>query len=93
MPIFGNFKTAPKYPSGDSVWCGGRICEERDASGANVTKRFYAQGVKLETGPTAGAYYYTRDHLGSIRELTDGSGNVRARYSYDPFGRRTKVKR
>ena len=73
------------------LWCGRRICEERDASGANVTKRFYGQGVKLETGPTAGAYYYTRDHLGSIRELTDGSGNLRARYSYDPFGRTTKV--
>jgi RHS repeat-associated protein len=73
------------------VWCGRRICEERDASGANVTKRFYGQGVKLETGAAAGAYYYTRDHLGSVRELTDGSGNVRARYSYDPFGRRSKV--
>ena len=73
------------------VWCGRRICEERDASGANVTKRFYGQGVKLETGPTAGTYYYTRDHLDSVRELTDGGGNVRARYSYDPFGRRTKV--
>jgi len=47
--------------------------------------------VKAETGPNAGAYYYTRDHLGSIRELTDGSGTVRARYAYDPFGRRTKV--
>jgi RHS repeat-associated protein len=73
------------------VWCGNHICEERDASGTNITKRFYPQGVALETGPTAGAYYYTRDHLGSVRELTDGAGNVRARYSYDPFGRRTKV--
>jgi len=73
------------------VWCGGHICEERDASGGNVTKRFFGQGVKLETGPNAGTYYYTRDHLGSIRELTDASGAVRARYTYDPFGRRTKV--
>ncbi len=56
-----------------------------------VTKRFFAQGVKLETGPKAGTYYYTRDHLGSIRELTDAGGNVRARYAYDPYGRRTKV--
>jgi RHS repeat-associated protein len=29
--------------------------------------------------------------LGSVRELTDGSGNVRARYAYDPYGRRTKL--
>jgi len=73
------------------VWCSGRIREERDASGATVTKRFFPQGVKLESGPAAGDYYYTRDHLGSVRELTDHLGNVRARYAYDPFGRRTKL--
>jgi RHS repeat-associated protein len=71
------------------VWCDNGISEERDATGA-VTKRFFEQGVGLETGPNAGHYYYTRDHLGGIRELTDSSGNVRARYSYDPFGRRHK---
>lgn len=73
------------------VWNNNQISEERDASGSNITKRFYPQGVALETGANAGLYYYTRDHLGSIRELTDTEGNVRARYSYDPFGRQTKV--
>jgi RHS repeat-associated protein len=73
------------------VWSGSHICEERDATGGSINKRFFGQGVKLQNGPTAGAYYYTRDHLGSIHELTDAGGNVRARYSYDPFGRRTKV--
>jgi RHS repeat-associated protein len=73
------------------VWRRGRICEERDESGAIVTKRYFGQGAKLETGANAGVYYYTRDHLGSVRELTDGAENVRARYSYDPFGRPTKV--
>jgi RHS repeat-associated protein len=72
------------------VWCGDEICEERDSAGV-VTKRFFGQGMKVESGPSAGAYFYTRDHLGSIRELTDSSGNVRARYSYDPFGRQTKL--
>jgi len=72
------------------VWCGKEMSEERDASGA-VTKRFFPQGMKIEAGPLTGSYFYTRDHLGSIRELTDGSGNVRARYSYDPYGRRTRV--
>jgi len=72
------------------LWCDDEMCEERDASGA-VSKRFFAQGMKVETGPGAGAFYYTRDHLGSIRELTDASGNVRARYTYDPFGRRTRL--
>jgi RHS repeat-associated protein len=72
------------------VWCDNTFCEERDGPGA-VTKRFFDQGVKLETGPNADKYFYTRDHLGSIRELTDGSGNVRARYSYDPYGRQTRL--
>ena len=72
------------------LWCGAEICEERDASGA-VTKRFFSQGMQVETGPTIGDYYYTRDHLGSIREVTDESGNVRARYAYDPYGRRTQL--
>jgi RHS repeat-associated protein len=72
------------------VWCGREICEERDAAGA-VTKRFFPQGMKVESGPSSGNYFYTRDHLGSIRELTDSSGNVRARYAYDPYGRRTRL--
>src|SRR6266568_5895809 len=57
------------------VWCPGAAqpSEERDGSN-NVTKRFYPQGEQI--GSTN--YYYTRDHLGSIRELTDGSGAVQA---------------
>jgi RHS repeat-associated protein len=35
--------------------------------------------------------YYTKDHLGSIRELVDGTGTVRARYDYAPYGERTKL--
>ncbi len=72
------------------VWSGSKICEERDAADV-VTKRFFDQGMKVEFGPTAGNYYYTRDHLGSIREVTDSGGNLRARYAYDPFGRRTRL--
>ena len=72
------------------VWCGDKICEERNASGA-VTKRYFKHGLSIVSGPTAGNYYYTRDHLGSIRELTDSNGTVRAEYDYDPFGRRTRL--
>jgi len=28
-------------------------------------------------------YLYTRDHIGSARELTDSSGNIQAQYGYD----------
>lgn len=72
------------------VWCGNNICEERDGTGA-VTRRYFNQGVQIEGGPNPGTYFYTRDHLGSIREVTDSSGGVRARYTYDPYGRRTRV--
>jgi RHS repeat-associated protein len=69
------------------VWCDLDICEERNAAGTTVTKRFFAQGV-LE-GATV--RFYTQDHLRSIRELTDGSQSVVARYDYEPFGKRTKI--
>jgi RHS repeat-associated protein len=72
------------------LWCDNDVCEERTPDGI-VSKQFFVQGVKVETGGVTGAFYYTRDHLGSIRELIDSGGNVRARYSYDPFGRRTKL--
>jgi len=36
-------------------------------------------------------YYYTRDHLGSIRELTGTDGLVQGRYDYDPYGQQTQV--
>lgn len=70
------------------VWCPGdaQPYEERDGSNA-VKKRYYTQGVKIGNA----IYYYTRDHLGSIRELTDSSGTVQTRYDYDPYGRRTKL--
>jgi RHS repeat-associated protein len=72
------------------VWCDNKICEERNAAGV-VTKRFFEKGLRVETGPNAGSFYYTRDHLGSIHELIDDSSSVRARYVYDPYGRRTKL--
>jgi len=37
------------------------------------------------------SYFYTLDHLDSIREMTDGNGVVHARYDYDPYGRLTKI--
>ena len=72
------------------IWCDNDICEERTPSGA-VSKRFFEQGMTIETGPVTGTYFYTRDHLGSIRELIDSAGKIRARYTYDPFGRRTRL--
>jgi RHS repeat-associated protein len=52
-----------------------------------VTKRFYAAGEQIGSS----AYFFTTDHLGSVREMTDATGAIRARYDYDPYGRTTKV--
>ena len=73
------------------VWCGTRICEERDGTGATVKKRFFEQGEQRVGGSDAGNYYYSRDHLGSIREVTDSNGAVRAVYDYDPYGNQVVV--
>jgi len=43
------------------------------------------------SAPTKSKVATTIDHDGSIREMTDPSGNVVAEYSYDPFGTRTKI--
>lgn len=72
------------------VWCDSEIWEERDTNGV-VSKRFFDQGVRVENGRAIGNFYYTRDHLGSIRELSDSAGNMRASYSYDSFGHRTRL--
>src|SRR5579862_8005011 len=69
------------------LWCGTELCEKRDSAGGTVSNRFFAQGEQI--GGTN--YFFARDHIGSIREMTDTNGTIRARYSYDPWGRRTKV--
>ena len=68
------------------VWCGNDKCEFRDANDA-VTLFVYPQGQY--TGTTR--YFYSRDHLGSIREMVRSDGTVVARYDYDPWGRSTAM--
>ncbi len=66
------------------IWIGLNMAEERDADN-NVIKRFFAQGEQINGQP----YLYTRDHLGSVRELVDKVQAVRARYNYDLYGLRS----
>ena len=40
---------------------------------------------------TSTAYYYTRDHLGSVREMCSSTGTITSRMAYDPYGRTTTV--
>jgi len=74
------------------VWLGLAIAEERGANGSSVAKRFLPGGEqRVGAGGAATGLYYAKDHLGSIREVADASGAVRARYEYDAYGRRLKI--
>jgi RHS repeat-associated protein len=68
------------------VWHEQENLEFRDAMDT-VTQRNYSQGQHVGTT----ACFYTRDHLGSLREMFTGGGTVVARYDYDPYGRSTTV--
>lgn len=68
------------------LWIGSEIAEERDASNT-VTKRFFPQGEQ-QSGTS---YYYTSDHLRSVREMCNTSGSIVSRMAYDPYGRTTTV--
>jgi hypothetical protein len=52
-----------------------------------VVKRYFADGVQ-QSGQ---AFFYSRDHLGSVRELSDGVAAVKARYDYEPYGKRSAI--
>jgi len=65
----------------------GRTCSEPDLSAETATGSVQ---YSYETASGRG-YYYTRDHLGSVREMCGSSGAIVARYSYDPYGRTTLV--
>jgi RHS repeat-associated protein len=69
------------------LWDGQTLCEQRDLTGGTVVKRFFGQGEQI----SGTNYFFTRDHLGSVREMTDSSGAIQARYDYDPYGRKTKI--
>jgi RHS repeat-associated protein len=69
------------------LWDGLTLAEQRDNTGANVVKRFMGEGEQI----LGVNYYFTYDHLGSAKEMTDSAGAIRARYDYDPYGRTMKL--
>jgi len=57
------------------------ICEFSDSG---EVLREYVPGVSVSIG--GGVYFYHFDRLGSVRFLTDGSGNIVQEYVYDVWG-------
>jgi len=75
------------------LWDGTQIADQRDALGTTVQRRYYPEGEQrlttINNQPATLNLFYTRDHLGCIREVTDSTAKLRARYDYDPYGVRT----
>jgi RHS repeat-associated protein len=66
--------------------------EERDGVNPNVvTKRYFGAGVQEVLANATTNLLYSRDHLGSVREVTDANGALVARYDYDAWGRQTQT--
>ena len=73
------------------LWDGDQIVEKRlgGNTSANIIAAYYTYGFQTRSGNTTvtGNYFYTKDHLGSIREITGNDGvTVEGRYSYGPWG-------
>jgi RHS repeat-associated protein len=74
------------------LWAEGQIAEERNEDGGTISKRFFGYGEQVVLGSVTGNFFYTTDHLGSIREMVASDGvSVRAKYDYDLWGRQTKL--
>ena len=84
--------TAPAGPEivRDLIWEGLSIIESRNQATGEI-RRYYGNGEERQLAATVTRLHYTTDHLGSIRELTDATGTIRARYDYDPYGNVTKL--
>jgi RHS repeat-associated protein len=69
------------------VWDGMAMAEQRDSTGATVVKRFLPEGVQILANSFPNSkLYYSRDHLGSIRSLTNENGTVLSTLDYDAYG-------
>ncbi|NJL72278.1 MAG: RHS repeat-associated core domain-containing protein, partial [Candidatus Competibacteraceae bacterium] len=68
------------------VWSVVDRAELRDGLGS-VKDQYYIRGVKEGIN----LRFYSQDLLGSIMELTDSLGTIKARYQYEPFGVATET--
>jgi RHS repeat-associated protein len=73
------------------LWNGTQIAEQRDPTGTTIQRQYYSQGEKRLSGTDSGNYYYTRDHLSSVREVVNQAGVLVARYDYDAYGKRSTL--
>ena len=89
-----NQETNDGFLQSTIVYVGG-IYEHHDKANAPDEDRAYIQAggqtiaIRIERDNNDNdTEYLHRDHLGSVTAMTDSSGNVGERYSYDAFGKR-----
>jgi RHS repeat-associated protein len=80
--------TAQYFALGETI-SGTSYYYTTDHLGLRVPKANAFSQLIFMTGHPNG--YNPLDHSGSIREMTDSSGNIQAQYVYDPYGRATKL--
>ncbi len=68
------------------VWCSSMMREARDATGT-LMSQYFLRGEVIGSSK----YFYVRDQISSIREVVNNSGISQSEYSYDPYGRITKL--
>jgi RHS repeat-associated protein len=67
------------------VWDGMALAEERNSG--TVVKRFLPDGVQVTVNSSPNTkLFYSRDHLGSIRSLTNETGTLLGTLDYDAYG-------
>ena len=66
-----------------TIWSDARIAEERQSNGTSVIRKLFALGEE-EFG--IAARLFTKDHLGSLRDVSASSATLVARYTYDTAG-------
>lgn len=72
------------------IWGGADRCEVRDESN-NLLGQYFALGQMNFGGGSGTKYFYTKDHLGSIREVTNTSGAIQSQFAYSPWGEPTQI--
>jgi len=69
------------------TWAGAALIQERINVGSSATlKWYYSDGYEDQYSQTN--LFFTRDHLGSIHEITS-SNRLEYRYAYEPYGNRS----
>ena len=70
------------------IWCGNQRCE---AEGLRRHAPCWPNTSPEGKPSAAPSYYFTKDHLGSVREMTNSSGTIVWQQSFDPYGQPTTL--